>query len=289
MVAPKKPVSKGVPKGVSKTPKDSLKSPDATEKYWKKDPKDKYAPLLTLPPENLQFINNLIFKENKITRAIHILKNDYGIYKNYTEGTLRVYLHHYKVEFKDAWHTFNLDGSVHPSQTIPEELLQHLPAGVGDPKLTQWVPYSKVKVLLSEAVAKYDSMTELERLAIMQYDRVLKVLEYEKELPNTEVDLKGKVKPRLALSKEGRYEIELMNRMLTNIVNLQMDLGVRHKVEKAENHLHVNLDQHQQKLMKEFIDMQKVTEATTKALELITGNTKESRQAMIDADNDDIN
>jgi hypothetical protein len=246
----------------------------------KKDLKDKFSPLLTLPPEKLQYINNLIFKENKITPVIKILQNDYGLFHEYKVSTLRIYLHDYKKNWQDAWYQFNLEASVHTSQEIPEELKKELPKDVGDVvKLQEWIPYSKVKVLLQEAVVKFDSMQELERVAIMQYDRVIKALDYESKLPRyakkkgsdgnytDEDDLK---KPLSGLDKNIRVEIESLSSMLKNIVVLQMDLGIRHKVEAAQNHLHVNLDPHQQKLMKDFTQMKQISDITTQALELIT-------------------
>lgn len=238
----------------------------------KKHLKDKYAPLLTLPPEKLQYINNLIFKENKIVKVIKILQEDYGIYHNYKPATLRQYLHRYKADLKDTWYKFNLDATVHTSQEIPTELLSEVPTHAGDPKLASWIPYAKVKVLLQEAVTKFDAMQELERVAMMQYDRVLKVLEYEQNLPTEIEDKDGKMKPNFPLGKGVRYELESLHTMLKNIITLQMDLGIRHKVEQVQNHLHVSLEPHQQKLMKDFNDMQRMTDVTTKALEIITGN-----------------
>ena len=241
----------------------------------KKSKEELYAPLLTLPPQKLQHINNMIFAENKIKGVIKILQEDYGIFLDYKPDTLRIYLHNYKKEFRDAWYTFNKDGAIHIEQKIPDDLVEKMPKGVGDPKLSQWIPYGKVKVLLQEAVTKFDAMNELERLALMQYDRVIKAIEYEEKLPNTYTDKQGKEHPALALGgKDIRLELELLHNMMKNIVVLQMDLGIRHKVEQAQNHLHVNLEPHQKKLMADFNDMQQITEVTTKALELLTGNSR---------------
>lgn len=237
----------------------------------KKDLKDKFAPLLTLPSEKLQKINNLIFKDNKIAAVIKILKNDYGLFKDLKESTLRIYLHDYKKNWKESWYQFNLEGSVITGGEIPPELKEKMPKEVGEvAKLSQWIPYSKVKVLMEDAVLKFDAMKELERVATMQYDRVLKALEYEAKLPTKTVDSNGKVTHHSGLDKTIRYEIESLHTMLKNLVNLQMDLGIRHKVEAAQNHLHVNIDSHQQKLLRDFDNMKVISEITTQALELIT-------------------
>ena|ERR1035437_3860885 len=246
----------------------------------KKNLTDKFAPLLTLPPEKLQFINNLIFKENKITPVIKKLQDDYGLFKDYKASTLRIYLHDYKKNWQEAWYNFNLEGSVHISENIPEKLKGKLPKDVGDvAALQEWVPYSQVRVLLKEAVAKFDAMQELERIAIMQYDRVIKALDYESKLPRytKKKDAKGGFtdeddlsKPLSGLDKTIRYELESLHNMLKNIIVLQMDLGIRHKVEAPQNHLHVNLDAHQQKLMTDFNKMKQISDITTQALELIT-------------------
>lgn len=246
----------------------------------KKDLKEKFAPLLTLPSEKLQYINDLLFNKHKVVAVIKILQNDYGLFKDYKASTLRIYLHDYKKEWQESWYQFNLEASVHTGDELPAELKEKLPASVGDTvKLAQWIPYSKVKVLLQEAVTKFDSMQELERVSIMQYERVIKALEYEALLPRfaKKKDASGKdtdeddfSKPLLNLDKTIRYEIESLHTMLKNIVVLQMDLGIRHKVEAAQNHLHVNLDQHQQKLMRDFDKMKTISDITTQALELIT-------------------
>ena len=251
----------------------------------KKDPKEKlkekFAPLLTLPPEKLKKINDLLFNDHKVTKAIEILHNDYGLFKDYKASTLRIYLHDYKKEWQESWYQFNLESSVHTGQELPPELKAELPTSVGDTaKLSQWMPYSKVKILLQEAVTKFDSMQEIERLAIMQYDRVIKALEYESKMPRyatkkvtengVETEVEDLSKPLNPLDKTIRYEIESLHTMLKNIVVLQMDLGIRHKVEAAQNHLHVNLDPHQQKLMQDFNKMKTISDITTQALELIT-------------------
>ena len=246
----------------------------------KKDLKEKFAPLLTLPPEKLQKINDLLFKQHKVVPVIKILQDDYGLFKDYKASTLRIYLHDYKKEWQDAWYQFNLEASVHTGEELPPELKEKMPKDVGDTaKLAQFIPYSKVKVLLQEAVTKFDSMQELERLAIMQYDRVIKALDYEARMPRfakkkgadgNETDEDDLSKPLLNLDKTIRYEIESLHTMLKNIVVLQMDLGIRHKVEAAQNHLHVNLDPHQQKLMQDFNKMKTISDITTQALELIT-------------------
>ena len=240
----------------------------------KKSLEDKFSVLVSIPADKLQVINDLIFKENKITRAVYVLQNDFGLFLNYTPNTLRIYLHKYKKQFKNTWHQFNLDSAVHPSQAIPEELKKNLPAHVGDPKLAQWVPYGRVKVLLGEAVMKFDAMQELERVAMMQYDRVMKLIHYEEQLPIEEITEKGKKVSLVGLEKGTKMELESLHTMLKNIVTLQMDLGIRHKVEQAQNHLHVNLEPHQQKLMKDFQQMQVITEITTQALEVITGKSR---------------
>ena len=237
----------------------------------KKDLKDKFAPLLTLPPEKLQYINNLVFKENKIVAAIKKLQDDYGLFKELKASTLRVYLHDYKKNLQESWYQFNLEGSVHISEDVPEKLKANIPKDVGDTvKLQEWIPYSKVKVLLTEAVTKFDAMQELERVAMMQYDRVIKGLEYEASLPTSETNAKGKVTRLSGRDKNLRVEIESLSTMLKNVIVLQMDLGIRHKVEVAQNHLHVNLDPHQQKLMQDFNKMKVISDITTQALELIT-------------------
>lgn len=237
----------------------------------KKNIHEKFAPLLTLPPEKLQYINNLIFKEHKISDALKTLKEHYGLFKDYKDSTLRIYLHDYKKNWKESWYQFNLEGSVHTSQEIPEELKEILPTGAGDvAKLSQFIPYSKVKVLLQEAATKFDAMQELERLTTMQYDRVLKALDYESKLPTETLDANGKKRYHSGLDKTIRFEIESLHTMLKNIVVLQMDLGIRHKVEAAQNHLHVNLDPHQQQLMRDFDKMKVISDITTQALELIT-------------------
>ncbi len=237
----------------------------------KKNIHEKFAPLLTLPPEKLQYINNLIFKDHKINEALKTLKDNYGLFKDYKESTLRIYLHDYKKNWKESWYQFNLEGSVHTGQEVPEELKEDLPASVGEVvKLSQWIPYSKVKVLLQEAVVKFDAMQEMERVATMQYDRVIKALEYESKLPTQTVDSKGKIQHHSGLDKTIRYEIESLHTMLKNIITIQMDLGIRHKVEVAQNHLHVNLDSHQQQLMKDFDKMKVISDITTQALELMT-------------------
>lgn len=241
----------------------------------KKDLKEKFSPLLTLPSEKLQYINNLIFKENKIVVALKKLQDDYGLFKDYKASTLRIYLHDYKKNWQEAWHQFNLEGSVHISETVPEKLKDKLPKDVGDViALQEWIPYSKVKVLLKEAVIKYDAMQELERVALMQYDRVIKGLEYESTLPLSMVDNQGTLIRLSGRDRTLRVEIESLSSMLKDIVLLQMDLGIRHKVEAAQNHLHVNLDPHQQKLMQDFSKMKKISDITTEALELITQGTK---------------
>jgi hypothetical protein len=235
---------------------------------------EKFSPLLTLPDDKREFINNLIFVENKITEAIKVLQQDYGIYQNYKPDTLRIYLHKYKKEAKDHWHKFHLGQTVHHSQELPEELKKDLPAAIGDPKIMKWVPYAQVKVLLAEALTKFDSMNELERLALIQYDRVSKVLENEKNLPTEYKDKQGVTRYVTGLSKEGRYEIELLNRMFTNIITLQMDLGIRHKVEKPQNHLHIDLNTQHQQLISDFETMRKLTSVTAEALEMMTANTR---------------
>ena len=271
----------------------------------KKDSKDKYMQMLTLPPDKLQYINDLIFHKNKITQAIKILQNDYGLYKDYEASTLRIYLHQYKKEFKEAWYQFNLDGSMHAVQPIPEELKEHIPKEVGDPKLVEWIPYGKVKVAITEAVTKFDSMQELERLYVLQASRLMKVAEYEAKLP-TEVeeikkskrivDVDGKkqviegeetiVKPLLNLHSAAKDEINVAKDILTKIISLQMDLGIRHKVEKPSQHLHIDLQPQQQQLLKDFENMKTITEVTTKALEMI----KESRgMAIPEIDDESMN
>jgi len=242
-----------------------------------KELEDILSPLLKLPEEKLNYLNGLIFKDNKLTYAAKILQEDYGLFSEYKPPALRVYLLRYREKGKDDWFKFNLDKSVHVNEEIPKELKKDVPEYAGDVvKLSQWVPYGKVKILLEEAVVKFDAMQELERVLMIQYERVIKAMEYESKLPSQVKNSKGVTVNTLGLDKNVRPELELLNNMLKNLINLQMDLGIRHKVELAQNHLHVNLDPHQQKLLKDFNNMKVVSDITTKALELITSTSESS-------------
>jgi hypothetical protein len=259
-----------------------MKSTKSTKSY--DQPNEKFAPLLTLPTEKLQFINNLLFKEKKVVKVVSILQDDYGLYKDISSSTLRIYLQQYKKEYKDAWNTFHLDGTVHVEDKIPDELKKDIPTYLGDPKLSKWIPFGRLKVLLSEAVTKFDSMQEMERLATLQYDRVLKAVEYENSLPTETIDAKGKVIRHMGLDKGVRGEMETLHNMLKNIVTIQMDLGIRHRIEQQQK-LSVALDPHHMKLMEEFNVMQQITEATSKALEVVTG-FKDNSDTSITVDNE---
>jgi hypothetical protein len=250
--------------------------------------KSKYKPLLSLPPEKLHDLNKLIFTDSKILLAAKKLKEDYGLYKDTPLETLRLYVQAYKKEFKDTWHQFNLGNTVHVSQPVPPELKTHIPANVGDPKLMQWIPFGKVKVLLEQAMTKFDSMTELERVTLMQYERVVKVMEYEASLPDEVKGKDGKMVKNLTITDNGGKELANLHNMLKTLVSLQMELGIRHKVETPSQHLHLDLTPQHQKLMTDFETMKKVTDVTAKAMALITSKRGEVQSVTSDDFEDDL-
>lgn len=250
----------------------SLWSGGAPEVEKAANVKPKYKPYLSLPAEKLQELNKLIFEDNKITQVVKILKEDLGLYKTTKPETLRLYLQEYKKDFKEVWVQFHMGKTLHVTQSLPEELKEHVPTSVADVKLAQWIPYGRVRVLLQEALTKYDAMTELERVTLMQYERVLKVWEYEQKLPSERVDDKGVVTPLLQLCDEGGREIQLLHTMLGKIVTLQMDLGIRHKEEKNTQHLHIEFQKSHQDLMNRFSKSKKFTSLTAEALDIITND-----------------
>lgn len=224
---------------------------------------EKLAPLFTLSESRLLFVNNLIFNEGKLKESAVYLQNNYGLYLDIETSTLIGYIKQYRAEYKLKWYGYNLEEPVHIDH-IPESIKKDIPSHVGDVlKLTKWEPYSRVKAVISEAVLKFDAMQELERLATLQYGRVLKGIEFEDKLIEKEKLPKSPLDPYL------KKEIDSLSGMLKDIVHLQMDLGIRHKVEQAQNHFHMNLDQNQQALLKNFNNMKIVSDITTQALELL--------------------
>lgn len=224
---------------------------------------EKLAPLFTLSESRLLFINNLVFNEGKLKESATYLQDNYGLYLDLELTTLVGYLKAYRVEYKLKWYGYNIEDQVHIDH-IPESIKKDIPSHVVDViKLTKWEPYSRVKAIVSEAVLKFDAMQELERLATLQYGRVLKGMEFEEKLIEKEKQPKSPLDPYL------KKEIDSLSGMLKDIVNLQMDLGIRHKVEQAQNHFHMNIDQNQQALLRNFNNMKIVSDITTQALELL--------------------
>ena len=241
----------------------------------KKDIKSIFAPLLALPAEKVQYINNMIFNGSKIMHVIHVLQNDYGIMQEYKPATMRIYLHKYKKEFKEAWHNFNKDASVHPKQSIPDELLEHVPVAMGDPKLSEWIPYGEVTILLDNTVTKFDALQEMERVALMQYERVLKGMKYEEKLPESYTDKDGNEIPLYPLAKGLRFELETVSNMFKNITQLQMELGIKPRIEAVSGAHNLQMQPYQKRLLEEFSATHHLNELTTQALELITGKKRD--------------
>lgn len=229
----------------------------------KKSLETKLAPIFSLSESKLLGINVLVFKKNKFKDAAILLKDSYGLYQDVEVNTLIGYLRMYKKDYAEKWDTYLSEEQVHISE-IPESIKKDIPSHMGDVlKLSKWEPYGRVRAVVSEAVLKFDAMQELERLATLQYGRVLKGMEFEQRLSESEKS------PKSPLDANLKKEIDSLSGMLKDIVNLQMDLGIRHKVEQAQNHFHMNLDMNRQALIKNFNNMKIVSDITTQALELL--------------------
>lgn len=223
----------------------------------------KLAPLFSLSESKLFGVNRLVFKNNKLKDAAILLKDTYGLYQNVEVDTLIGYLRMYRKEYSQKWDMYLSEEQVHISE-IPESIKKDIPAHMGDVlKLSKWEPYSRVKAVVSEAVLKFDAMQELERLATLQYGRVLKGMEFEEKL------IENSKLPKSPLDPYLKKEIDSLSHMLKDIVTLQMDLGIRHKVEQVQNHFHMSIDHNQQELLKNFNNMKIVSDITTQALELL--------------------
>lgn len=226
---------------------------------------DRLAPLFSLSESKLAGVNSLIFKHSKFKEAAVLLRDSYGLYADLELATIVGYLKKYKSEYKEVWSTYLTEEQVH-IDNLPESIKKDIPASIVDVvKLSKWEPYSRVKAVVSEAVLKFDAMQELERLATLQYGRVLKGMEFEEKLIEKEKLPKSPLDPYL------KKEIDTLSHMLKDIVTLQMDLGIRHKVEAVQNHFHMSLDQNQQALLKNFNNMKIVSDITTQALEMLNG------------------